>query len=518
VNLKKAKLKYIIWGIIFLMDKKTAFALVLGLLALLGAWLLKISTPYGLGLIDDAISYVAAARALLAGQGFTRIWLASGYEPITHWPPGFPAVMAAVSFFARIDPYRSARAINVIVFGANTALLGWLGWKMTRSRVAGIFLALLFLSNRTLLRLHAYALSEPLYLFVSLLAFLAFAAYFDKEKRRWLFLSGLFVGLAYLTRYAALSLLASLLVALFVLRPVWRQRLRDTGIFLAGALPPIAAWMLRNQLVGGSATNRAVQWHPVTHENLMRGARTFFQFLLPLSELSAPVIDNTFVLVLIPFLIFIPLLVWLLLRGGKYFFSPRKNKRPPVLAWVTALYIFGYLGSLLVSLTLFDAATPLNDRILSPIYLALLILATALAAWIWRKRGAHWLIFSVALIILSVSATAQYKNYLELRETPQGFASWRWRESSVMAAIRELPPDTEIYTNQPPAVYFWTGRPAYPLWDEQPSALREGDAALAVFFPPQRGTPAFQAWFAEMTAGLQPVQKSGLGILYRKIE
>jgi len=46
------------------MDKKPALALLLGLVTATGIWLLEISTPYGLGLIDDAISYIAAARAL----------------------------------------------------------------------------------------------------------------------------------------------------------------------------------------------------------------------------------------------------------------------------------------------------------------------------------------------------------------------------------------------------------------------------------------------------------------------
>jgi len=85
-----------------------------------------------------------------------------------------------------------------------------------------------------------------------------------------------------------------------------------------------------------------------------------------------------------------------------------------------------------------------------------------------------------------------------------------------MAAIRELPEETLIYTNQPPAVYFWTDRPAYRLWDEQPERVRSGDAALVVFFPPEDDTPQFQAWFSMMTEGLESIQESGLGDLYQK--
>ena len=178
------------------MDRKTALALILGLLTATGIWLLTISTPYGLGLIDDAISYIAASRALLAGQGFTRIWLATGLEPITHWPPAFSFSLAVISRVLNIDPYRSARILNILVFGANAGTLGLLGYKMTKfprdkgfreaplwgsPYLAGILLSTLFLSNSSFLRIHAQALSEPLYIFVSLLAFLAFSQAFSAQ-------------------------------------------------------------------------------------------------------------------------------------------------------------------------------------------------------------------------------------------------------------------------------------------------------------------------------------------------
>jgi len=511
----------------FFMDRKTAFALVLGLVALTGAWILKISTPFGLGLTDDAISYIAAARALLAGQGFTRIWLASGLEPITHWPPAFSATLAAISGFLKIDPYRSARVLNIFVFGANAALLAYLGYKMTKSPrskgfipyLTGIFLAILFLSNTALLRLHAQALSEPLYLFVSLLAFLAFAKATNQDNRgkRWLILTGFLTGLAYLTRYASLSLLATFIVAIFVLYPTWRKRFSALGLFLLGALPPIFAWMLRNKLVGGSATNRAIQWHPLTQENLFRGLRSFFQFLIPLPEIAS-LFNQRFFLILFSSLIALALLLWVLPRGINYFLKPDANSRPAILPFITTLYIFSYLGSLLVSLFLFDAATPLNDRILSPVYVAVLVIIVYFIHKLFQqgKIALRVFAFLITFFLLSTSLIAQTRTVGELQESPLGFASWRWRESTVMEAIRNLPEDVEIYTNQPPAVYFWTGRPSYSLWGGQPDPVRDGDAVLAIFFPPDADSPEYRAWFAETTAGLEPIQKSGLGNLYQK--
>lgn len=500
------------------MDRKPAFALLLGLLAATGIWLLEFSTPYGLGLIDDAISYIAAARALLSGLGFTRIWLASGLEPITHWPPGYPATLATISYLLKIDPYRSGRLLNMLVFGGNAALLFWLGSKITKSYLWGILLSFLFLSNSAILRLHAQALSEPLYIFVSLLAFLAFFKALKEEQKnaQWLVLTGFLTALSYITRYAALSLLATFIVAIFILRPTWRKRFISFGYFLLGAVPPIFAWMLHNKLVGGSATNRAMRWHPVTLSNIQRGLHEFFDFVIPMRSLWTAWYENyTFLAVLLS-LFTLALLFWLLPQGLRYFIKPQENTKPDVLPFATALYIFGYMGSLLVSLTLFDAATPLNDRILSPVYVAVLMMIIYFLqrVFVQGKMMSRYVSIGVALFLLAIFARSQYDMVQELRQTPTGFASWRWRESVVMEALRELPEDVDIYTNQPPAVYFWTGRVAYMIWDVDAlhAELEAGDAVLAFFFEADPN----EAYAAKLTNGLTPIVKSGLGDMYTK--
>ena len=501
------------------MDRKPAIALLLGLVTATGVWLLEISTPNGLGLIDDAISYIAAARALLNGQGFTRIWLASGLEPITHWPPGYPATLTAISFLLKIDPYRSARFLNMLVFGGNAALLVLLGHKMTKSYVWGGLLAFLFLANSEILRLHAQALSEPLYLFVSLLAFLAFYNATTQEGKKsylWLVLTGLLTGLSYITRYAALSLFATFIVAIFILLPTWRKRFVSFGYFLIGTVPPILAWMLRNKLVGGSATNRAMRWHPVTLENVQRGLREFFVFLMPLHGLRTAWYQNYMILAILLGIFTFALLLWLLPRGLKYFINPQENTQPAILPYATVLYIFGYMGSLLVSLTLFDAAPPLNDRILSPVYVAILMIFVYFLHQTFSqgKMVGKFIASGVVIFFVATFMFSQISMVDELKQTPTGFASWRWRESIVMETIRELPEDVAIYTNQPPAVYFWTGRASYIIWDVDVvhEELKSGNAVLAYFFIDNPNT----AYIDTLTNDLMPIQKSGLGNLYSK--
>ena len=118
----------------------------LGLISVFGVWLLLYSTPEGLGLNDDSIAYVSGARGILSGEGYRELWLVSkGY--LTHFPPGFSAMLAMIGFITRIDPLRVARVMNALFFGGNAFLLGLLCWRGTKSKLAAIFLAALFVAT-----------------------------------------------------------------------------------------------------------------------------------------------------------------------------------------------------------------------------------------------------------------------------------------------------------------------------------------------------------------------------------
>ncbi len=127
-------------------------------------------------------------------------------------------------------------------------------------------------------------MSEPLFLFFSLLAFLCFGFYFERNKSTWLAATGLLTSLAYLTRYSGLALVATFVVTLVLLNDSWKKRIGSALILLAGFVPLVIAWSIRNRMVAGNTTNRTLIWHPVTSETLEQGLRTFSEFLIPVEE------------------------------------------------------------------------------------------------------------------------------------------------------------------------------------------------------------------------------------------
>jgi hypothetical protein len=438
--------------------------LALGLIAAGATGLILYSAPEGLGLSDDSIGYIAGARSILDGQGYREAWLASN-GPVTHFPPGFSAALAFIGL-SGLDPLRGARFLNSILFGANALLLGVIGWRMNQSHVAGIVAALLFAVNASLFNAHAVAMSEPLYIFFSLAAFLAFSEYFRTGKNHWLAAAGFLVAFAYLTRYAGLALLATFIVALILLNDSWKKKITGAGIFLVSFLPFAIGWGIRNKVVADNATNRTMVYHPLTAENIETGIYNLSEFLIPVEDWRRALMQIPNFFLIVAAALALVLLVWLAFKGLKKFSQPASNL-PEVLSFANGLYIFGYLASIFATMLFFDAATKFKLRILSPVYVSLLVLLVLFLYWAWQNRSVvlRGLIVLAAVAAIALSAYDTSAFVTKLHKGGQGFASFKWYDSEAMAFLRDLPAGTGIYTNQPGPVYLYTGRPTYVLPD-----------------------------------------------------
>lgn len=455
-------------------NPRLASFLTLILLAMIGTFLVLQATPEGLGLSDDSIAYIAGARSMLAGDGYREAWLESN-QPVSHFPPGFSSVLAFLGLFG-LDPLRGTRFVNALLFGINAALLGILVWRMTPSLTAGLVAAALFVVSGDLLQVHTAAMSEPLFIFLSLLSFWMFDLYFELPPSSvgrgisgewwWLVACGVFAGMAYLTRYAGLALVATFIVTICILRTSWKKRFTSIGIFLAGFLPFALGWALRNRIVAENVTNRALVWHPITAENITIGLRTFSEFLIPVDAWRREIFKQTILIEGLVVIVLGVVLVWTLRWVWIYLASPRQasalirggKESREVISFTTGLYIFAYLASIVASMTLFDAATKFRLRILSPVFVGLLILLVAFGIWMRRKQRP--LVIVATILVMAISVYKQSVTFAHWSQGGIGYASFQWYDSQAMAYLRDLPGDVSIYTNEPAAVYLYTGRGA----------------------------------------------------------
>ena len=515
----------------FPLRPRLASFIVLALIALTGMILIIRATPNGLGLSDDSIAYIAGARSMVGGNGYREAWLASN-GPVTHFPPAFSSVLAFFGLFG-IDPLHGARWVNALIFGLSAWLLGILAWRMTPSLTAGLVLAAFFVFSSEMFQVHAVTMSEPLFILLSLLSIWMFDLHFERrgggEGWLWLIACGTFVGWAYLTRYAGLALAGTFIVALLILHSGWKKKLLSTAIFLASVIPWVLAWSLRNRLIAGNTTNRAFAWHPLTSEQIQPGLRVFSEFLIPIESWRQAIFKTGLIEGLIV-LVLGAVLVWVVVTGWKYLSNPQQTepgkKAKEVISFTTGLYIFAYLASIVVSMLMFDAATKFRLRILAPVLVSLLILLVAYGVWVRsRHRG---VVIALTLLVLGVSIYRQSQTVNAWSKNGLGYASFQWYDSKAMDFLSELPKDVMIYTNEPGAVYLYTGRGSYVLPDQFDSAttlvradfeqgvdgmqanINSGKAVLALF----DGGDNVSKDVSALTAGLYLAHKSAGDSIY----
>jgi hypothetical protein len=299
----------------------------------------------------------------------------------------------------------------------------------------------------------------------------------------------------------------------------WHTRLKSALILSLSAFPWIVGWSIRNRVVGGSFTNRVLGWHPIDLENWELGVKTFMEFLVPLRSTRKALsqIPASYELILI--VIGLSLLAWVFYKGLPYLFQPAKNSKPEVLPFTHTLYVIAYMCVLVLTMTLFDPATRFQVRILSPTFVSLLLLLTALGTWLWRKKQVYWkpVIILCTVGLVGMFASSQVIAVQDFRKGGDAFAGEKWYASDAIAALEKISPDVLILTNEPGVVYLYTGRPSATLPDTESdiAAIKQpvlDGQIVIVLFRVNKADSDFLRYYHEIGNGLYQTDYSNTWI------
>jgi hypothetical protein len=515
-------------------ERRLEIFLAIGLIlafCLTGMWLLRVSTPFGLGLNTDSVYYVNGARNILAGNGFYRNSGEDILKPLTHFPPLFADVLSLVGLTG-MDPLRGGRLVIILLYGVNSLLFAWLAWKLTRNcwlAVAGAFLMSFSSVN---LRQYSWLMSEPLYLFLMLISILIAWEYFKGWKLWPVPVLGLLSGLMYLTRYVGLSLLVTWLTVFLLLTPGWRKKAVHAGLFLLTSLPFVIGIMARNYALTGSTGNRNFILHWAPFEKVATGIRNLWGWVLPTgTQMFYDQLEWVFIAL---FFILALFLLVVLVRHLLRVVRGETISRLKCTLLMLGLHVVIYLGSIYVAMNFFDATTVFDDRMLLPVYMITVLFVLEGIGIIWQ-RGRKDLRLSIAagsLVILGFALAGAIKTGVMLSKDGQGFIDHYRRESATLQYIRDHATDL-IYTNAPPTVYIQTGLSSYMVPSpidsltlqarasyeedlaEMKTKINAQDGLLVFFYEPGYET---NYWYLDLTAGLVPLENLPDGIIWGRVD
>ncbi len=445
----------------------------------LGLWMIMTATHRGPGLSPDSRGYAQAARSIRSRQELLHFNGDLTLVPQTHFAPLFSVVLGRMMRVG-IPFEQGARWLNALLFVLNCGLFALMlarcvdrQWALAGALLGGVLAGF----SPVLVHVHTMVWSEPLFFTFMLGTFLLVGIYIDGGNRAWLLGGAVAAALAFLTRYAGASVVMAVFAALLERGPSARtrkRRLLDAILFFVTACAPMVGWFARNVAVSGSAANRTVAFQLPDRSDLKSAVTTLADWALPTSERPEwfagwswfPGVGAALVS-LLAVAVFIAML-----RYRKTLSAGRRSGTIHLLLWFAPLYS----AFLLVSMTWLDAATELDFRILSPLYIGVMVLAAAAAFALVPAVERRWgrtmrrVVVTLLVLVVTLQSGRTLLWSLAMRWHGIGYYSHPWRHSELLAFARRLPGDTLIYTNAPDAVYLRAGRLAKPI----PRILRPG--------------------------------------------
>ncbi len=476
------------------------------------------TVPPGPGLDPDAQSYIGAAISLVASGNYrvpTSSWVAADtMAPLTHYPPGFPTLLAG-PIAAGLSPLQSARLVIVAA-----AFITWVGLVLMIGDAAGTPVAVLgafaALATPAIVMQYLSVLSEPPFLATLVLTLIGMVAMARAARANgstayvWALLVGLTVSVAVMLRYAGIALLAAVVLWSLAGRAAsrnWSIRLRCTALVAAPTLCALGLWLLHTQRFGGEHSVRTIGFYPGFLATALDGLHTVGRWLVPIDIGQWDRVAATLVAAVC---------VWITAdAGGRLTASDLSriasdvgarddaggasgasgasdgasgddreengaganagtdggrtniNDRAAVLL-TAALYVgICYSVFLMASRLLADAFIPFDERLLTPLML-LAEVAVAVAAAVWWHGRSRWAQRIVVLVLsgwLLISAGATFKSILVAREDGNDFAGIDWRDSPTIGWVRAPTGGLHrvLYTNWPAALYFQADRASHDL-------------------------------------------------------
>lgn len=337
------------------------------------------------------------------------------------------------------------------------------------------------------------ALSETVFICLILLFLFSALKYRDTQERRCLIVMALGAGLAVTTRYLGIVLSAlGLLVVAFSGRRGKMRLAADSIVFLLIALAPLAAWWIRNWQVTGTLMGPRATSSYTLPKNLSLALDVFLRWFFP-----GRMAEHRSLLVLVSAVI-----GYLLGTLGADFLARALDtvKR----GWPIISFAAIYLVALLLSAS-HVAFDQINNRLLSPIYLPVLIVVVSLIPALLAAARTRWpprlsvvaLIGAVLLIIGMGGATgASLMNWHQ--HGAGGLNTDVWHQSELITYLRQHPPspNVSVYSNAPWALRALAGIPSAQLSPQkkwyQSEQIRITLEELQASWPTEEG--AFFVW------------------------
>ncbi len=440
-----------------------------------GAMAAIYATRLGPWAFSDGAGYVMLARNVVAGRGLGLMRASGDFQPLSMHPPLYPLSLVALRLTG-VELLTAVRWLDAVLFALTIAIVGLTIYYVSRMAWLALAATAVTLVTPALAELYTGALSEPLFFVTGLGSLLLLVVFFDTRRRWMLVVAGLAAGMAVLTRYLGVAYVGTGIVGLLIFGArKLKRRVGDTAIYAALAATPTVVWLAWANAQTGAAAPRQWVWDLAglwDRAEPIRGGLVaeFWNWVPFVGGIEAVPYRYRLGLLAIIGLVLTLAMIFTVRRLWRR--EGAALRRDPALRLIglMVLFIGGYL--MILSVVFLFGRPPLDaadidQRILTPIYLASLISGFAMVPLVLRAwPGTRWgLGVPIVLTLLAIVwfAPQSWRTLEGLRAASGGYMSQSWLNSETVQSASTLPGGVSIISNESTALMFHLDRPAYDL-------------------------------------------------------
>jgi len=402
----------------------------------------------GIGISPDSIVYLSVARNMVANGAFVDYNL----QPLVDFPVLFPFFLSVSSFITRIDPVAFAPYLNGIIFASCIFLTAYLiDLSELKTSIYKYILMFCLTFSPALIDIYTMLWSETLFIVFTLFFFIAVHKYQSSRSLHWLLYCAVIAGLAAVTRYAGITVIATGMLLLFFDPSLHlRKKVLHFILFTVVSNAFLVANLVRNSMITGLMTGPRESGITSLFTNI-----TFYTNVV-CSWLSITTQQLSFctLLVVTLFIIMVILFLHSAVMNNKYATVPNIFR-----AFFIVYTVF------IIGISTLSHFEQINNRLLSPLVIPLMVILTYwIPGYLAHLKGkTHTIaVIFLSLIVFCFELVQLQQLYKEYKEDSTygipGYTDLSWQKSDIVRFLKSHPgalnKKYSIYSNAHEAAYF----------------------------------------------------------------
>ncbi|SFU43882.1 Dolichyl-phosphate-mannose-protein mannosyltransferase [Pustulibacterium marinum] len=390
-----------------------------------------VMSSFGVGIFADSVFFYQAADNILKHNGIVDY----AGNLINHWPPLYAIVLALIKKITGANLSNAAFYLNIISIIGNGYLF-WLVLKTLKLKENTIILSLFsLLFSIPFSTTYTMFLSETLFIPLFLATMLFFLKWINEKKLKFLIIAGCFSGLCFLTRYATAGIVAGIMIYILFSKP--RKKLQTLFNLAFYTIPIILCYMVWNLYCYSkmeTGNDRDLVFHIIDSHKIFTTVKTIIAWGIGSSY--------QFVLIgVIAFATLITLSLRIIYKTKNQFGNYISFHEKHLKFLLTSIVV--YYSFIVGVICLIDASTPIDQRILMPMYLFSVLVFAIILNYVLKKH--HRTNFIIPICIIAISILSGAPKLLKYYREGYGYTGKTYEGITIPDNIDFK--NKEVYTN-----------------------------------------------------------------------